>query len=151
MFENEQDFEKELQEFNSAVALFTYIFKFRDKLLAETCEQTLIMILGLRYTENVMNAAVFLLSESAPETCQWTLQNFPYLEACNSLKEYLVTLTVQKLINQGFVLGQDFSATTDSGILMNQNAKNALLQVISDADKILIDEIIQVKTQECIY
>jgi len=88
----EQDFEKEYQEFNSAVALFTRILKFRDKDLVETCEQTLITILGPEYTINIMNAALFQLAESAPEICQWTWQNFPYLEAYISLKKYFLMI-----------------------------------------------------------
>ncbi|WP_017318527.1 hypothetical protein [Mastigocladopsis repens] len=147
----DQDFEKEYQEFNSAVALFAYIFKFRDKALVETCEHTLISILGLKYTTNIMNAAMFQLAESAPETCLWIWQNFTYLEACISLNEYLTALAIQKLISQGFVLGQDFSATADGKILINEKAKSALFQSLSHKDLILIEENIQVNEQVVFY
>lgn len=147
----EQDFEKEFHEFNSAVALFAYILKLRDKALVETCEQTLISILGSTSTANVMNAAMFDLAESAPETCKWLWQNFPYLEASISLKEHFVMLAIQKLISQGCVLGKDFSATTDGTILINPNAKIVLFQSISDADSILMAEIIQVNEQVVFY
>lgn len=147
----EQDFEKEFQEFNSAVALFAYVLKSRDKALVETCEQTLISILGSTCTTNVMNAAMFELAESAPETCKWVWQNFPDLEAGISLKEHFFIFTVQKLIRLGFVLGQDFSATNEGTILINKTVKLVLFQSISDADSILIEEIIQVNEQVVFY
>jgi hypothetical protein len=147
----DQDFEKEYHEFNSAVALFTYLFKFKDKTLVETCEQTLILMVGSQYTTNIINAAIFQLAEFAPETCQWAWQNFPYLEACISLKEYFLMLAVQKLISQCFILGQDFSITNTSKILMTQNARDALMPILSEADRVLVKELIQVNEQVVFY
>lgn len=147
----EQDFEREYQEFNAAVNLFVNILKFKDRDLVETCEQVLMNLMGSRYTQNIMNAALFQLAESAPDTCQWIWQNFPYLDACITLKEYVVTLAVQKLISQGFVLGQDFSATADGELLVNQNARAILMQSISDADRVFVTEILDAAQQETTY
>lgn len=147
----EQDFEKEYQEFNSAVALFTRVLKFTNKGLVETCEQTLISLLGLEYTINVMNAATFQLAESAPEICQWIWQNFPYAEASISLKEHLIMLALHELISQNLVLGEDFSATTDGTILMNEKAKIVLIESLSHTEWILLEEIIQVKEEVMFY
>jgi hypothetical protein len=142
----EQDFEREYQEFNAAVNLFVNILKFKDRDLVETCELVLINLMGSKYTQNIMNAALFHLAEVAPETCQWTWQNFPYLDACITLKEYMVTLAVQKLINQGFLLGEDFSATSNGGLLIREEAYAVLVQSISDADRVFIEEILEYKT-----
>jgi hypothetical protein len=147
----EQDFEQEYHEFHSAVGLFAYISKFRDKALVEICEHTLLMILGSKYTTNVMNAAMFELAESAPETCQWIWQNFPEHEACISLKEYFIMLAIQQLVSQGFVLGQDFSATTHGTLLINENAKLALIQSFSHQYLLLLEELIQVNEQVVLY
>ncbi|GAB1540780.1 hypothetical protein NUACC21_34490 [Scytonema sp. NUACC21] len=147
----EQDFEREYQEFNAAVNLFVNILKFKDKDLVETCEQVLINLMGSKYTQNIMNAALFQLAENAPETCQWTWQNFSYLDACIRLKEYVVMLAVQKLISQGFVLGQDFSITSDGELLVNRDARVALMQSISDAERVFVTEILDVTQQEPSY
>lgn len=137
----EQDFEREYQEFNAAVNLFANILKFKDRNLVETCEQVLMNLMGSKYTQNIMNAALFQLAESAPDTCQWIWQNFPYLDACITLKEYVIMLAVQKLISQGFVLGQDFSVTADGELLVDRNARSILMQNISDADRVFVTEI----------
>lgn len=143
----DQDFEKEYQEFNAAVTLFSSILKFKDKELVQTCEQVLLNLMGSKYTKNVMNAAMFQLAEKAPETCQWTWQNFPYLEACITLKEYVLMLAVQKLISQGFVLGQDFSATGNAALLVNEKAYTTLLQNLSDGELVFVGEILEVNQQ----
>ncbi|KAF3890448.1 MULTISPECIES: hypothetical protein [Nostocales] len=147
----EQDFEREYQEFNAAVNLFVNILKFKDRDLVETCEQVLMNLMGSKYTQNIMNAALFQLAQSAPDTCQWIWQNFPYLDACITLKEYVVMLAVQKLTSQGFVLGQDFSATADGELLVNQNARAVLMQSISDADRVFVTEILDAAQQEPTY
>ncbi|MUG96524.1 hypothetical protein F7734_30975 [Scytonema sp. UIC 10036] len=147
----EQDFEREYQEFNAAVNLFVNILKFKDRDLVETCEQVLMNLMGSRYTQNIMNAALFQLAESAPDTCQWIWQNFPYLDACITLKEYVVMLAVQKLIGQGFILGQDFSVTSEGELLVNQNARAVLMQSISDADRVFVTEILDAAQQEKTY
>lgn len=147
----EQNFEKEYQEFHSAVALFTRVLQCKNKGLVETCEQTLISLLGLEYTINVMNAAMFQLAESAPDICQWTWENFPYIEASISLKEHLVMLAIQELISKGLVFSQDFSATTGGIILINQNAKSVLIESLSRTEWLLLEEILQVKEQVVFY
>ncbi|KYC41281.1 hypothetical protein WA1_22720 [Scytonema hofmannii PCC 7110] len=143
----EQDFEREYQEFNAAINLFVNILKFKDRDLVETCEQVLMNLMGSKYTQNIMNAALFQLAGTAPDTCQWIWQNFPYLDACITLKEYVVMLAVQKLISQGFVLGQDFSTTADGELLVNQNARAVLMQSISDADRVFVTEILDAANQ----
>lgn len=122
-----QDFEQQFQNFNDAVNLLVNILKLHDKDLVKVCEETLTKLVGRDEVSHVLNAAMFQLAETHPETCHWTWHNFPELQVCMDLKEHVVMFIVQKLIKNGFILGEDFSKNLDGDILLTPNAKVYLM------------------------
>lgn len=101
-------------------------------------------LLGYEYTTDILTAAVFQLAETDFDTCRWALRNFYDLKLHLHITEGIVMFAAQTLIDKGFVLGQDFSATPDSGILIKKNAKSALMKEISALDCLFLEEISQI-------
>lgn len=132
------------EEFNLSITLIIGALKLQDKALVESCEKTLTDLLGSEYTADIMTAVVFQLAQTDPDTFDWTWQNFYSLDACRYLIKGIVMFAVKKLINQGFILGRDFSINHRGKIWINPKAKTALLETSSATDRIFIKEILQV-------
>ncbi len=136
--------EKEFNDFNTVVGMIVNVLILQDKELVKTCEQTLIGLLGSEETTHIMNAAMFQLAEIAPDTCYWTWRNFPHLNSCLDLKEYIVMFAAQKLIEEGFILGQDFSSTSNGDILLNEKAKSALKRNSHSCEWVFLEEVLEI-------
>jgi hypothetical protein len=87
---------------------------------------------------------LFQLAETDLDTCCWALRNFYDLKLHFHIAEEIVMFAAQKLIKKGFVLGQDFSATPTSGILIKKDAKATLMKEVSALDCLFLEEISQV-------
>ncbi|MBF2067977.1 MAG: hypothetical protein IGS39_26700 [Calothrix sp. C42_A2020_038] len=122
-----QDFEQGFQDFNTGVNLLVNILKLQDKDLVKLCEQTLTYLLGSEEATHMLNAAMFQLVETAPETCYWTWNNFPELQVCMDLKEHVCIFIAQKLIKKGFILGKDFSTNENGEILVSRETRISLM------------------------
>ncbi len=132
------------EEFNLSITLIIGALKLQDKELVKSCEKTLTELLGSDYTSDIMTAVVFQLAQTDPETFDWTWQNFYSLNACRHLIKGIVMFAVKKLINQGFILGQDFSINHTGKIWIGKKAKAVLLEKSSATDRIFLKEILQV-------
>ncbi|NES20853.1 MAG: hypothetical protein F6K41_18445 [Symploca sp. SIO3E6] len=135
------------QEFNLSVTLILGALKLQDKALVESCERTLTELLGSECTSNIMTAVVFQLAQTDHNTFDWAWKNFYSLDACQHLIKGIVMFAVKKLINQGFILGQDFSINYTGKICICQQAKAALLEKSSATDCIFLEEVLQVPTE----
>jgi hypothetical protein len=138
------DLEQEFKDFNTTVALLLKALKLQDKDLVNTHKQTLSSLIGCEEATRVLNAAVSQLIHTCPEICDWTTHNFPELQVCKDLQEHLCLFAVQKLINNGFTLGKDFSTKTNSMVLVCQNIKVSLMLLCSRAEWKLIKSVVQV-------
>lgn len=136
--------EEEFNDFNTAVKLIVDICQFKSKELLKSCETTLVNVLGFEETRHLLNAAIYQLANTSPETFCWTWQHFPDFEACMELKDYVVMFVVRLLINKNFVLGQDFSINSDGNLLMTQRAKAILMLNTYPSEWMLIKELVQV-------
>ena len=130
------------EEFDLCVTLIVGAIKLQNKVLVKSCEETLIFLLGSDCTVNIVTIAVLQLSESNPDLCQWILQNSTDLNTCEELFECSKGLATNTLIKKGFVLGQDFSATHTNKIVINQEAKAALMEDALPSDRVLFEEIL---------
>jgi hypothetical protein len=123
----QQNFEEQFHDFNTAVSLLINVLKLQDKDLIKISEQTLSHLVGNEETTHMLNAAMFQLAETDPETCYWTWHNFPKLQTCMDLKEHVCMFVAQKLIKKGFVLGKHFSTTVDGEILVSRETRVSLM------------------------
>lgn len=114
--------------FDFLVRIFVNLLMQRNINTIIDCQQTLIKLLGEEYANKITNAAILQVSELSPHTGSWICENFPDLEACIQLKEYSFMLATRQLINKGFILGRDFSASAEGKLIINRKAKIALLQ-----------------------
>jgi hypothetical protein len=143
-----QDSEKHFNDFHASVISIVNILKLQNKDLFRVCEKILIKLIGYEETMHVFNAAMFQLAQMSPESCNWAWQNFPEYEMGLELKEEIIMSAVQKLMQKGFLLGKDFSTTSDGGILMNKDTKVALMISCQPFEWAFLKEIIQV-SQPC--
>ena len=134
----------DLKPFTFDIELVFDALKLQDKALLQSLEYFFTTLLGSEYTKDILTAAMFQIAESDSEACRWALRNFYDLKLHRDVKEAVVRFAVQKLIGKGFILGQDFSVTPNSGIVINKNAKAALLEVTSASEHLFLEEILQV-------
>ncbi|NJL09212.1 MAG: hypothetical protein HC908_00195 [Calothrix sp. SM1_7_51] len=113
--------------------------------MVEALEKTLSCLLGCGYTEHIFTAAILELSETLPDIFEWTFKTFPTLPASLKLLEEATRFAVQKLVNNGFILGRDFSRSCQGKILIKQEAHSVLIACISDAEALLVQKILQVQ------
>ena len=125
--------------------MFANMLKQLDKNTVIECEHTLINLLGYECARKIMNAAILQVSEVSPQTGRWICENFPNFEACIQLKEYSFMLATQQLINKGFILGKDFSATGDGKLLINRQAKMALVQRLYLWEQVWVESILLIQ------
>lgn len=132
------------ERFKFHIELVIDALKLHDKAMVESFKDFLTSLFDPTYTTDIVTAAVFQLAETDPETCRWTLRNFYHLELHRDITEGVVRFATQKLISKGFILGQDFSANQNGGIVINKNAKAALMESTSASDHLFFEEISQV-------
>ncbi|NET58499.1 MAG: hypothetical protein F6K47_20795 [Symploca sp. SIO2E6] len=132
------------EKFNLSITLIIGALKLQDKVLVKSCEKTLSDLLGSEYTSDIMTAVVFQLAQTDPDTFNWTWQNFYGLDACRNLIKGIVMFAVKKLINQGYILGQDFSINPTGTIWLCPKVKAALLEKSSATDRIFLEKILQI-------
>lgn len=132
-----------LEPFNFDVDLVIDAFKNQNKALLESFECFFTSLCGSNYTKDILTSAVFQLAETDIDSCRWALRNFYDLKLHDDVKEGVVMFAAQKLIDKGFVFGQDFSITHTGEIFINKNAKDTLMADTSAADHIFIEEVSQ--------
>lgn len=132
------------ERFKFHIELVIDAFKLQDKAMLESFKDFFTTLFCPEYTTDILTAAVFQLAETDPENCRWALHNFYDLKLNRDIIEGFVRFATQKLISKGFILGQDFSATKNGGIVIKKNAKAALIEATSASDHIFIEEISQV-------
>ncbi|BAZ12093.1 hypothetical protein NIES4071_39210 [Calothrix sp. NIES-4071] len=139
-----QDFEQNIQDFDTAVNLLVNVLKLQDRDLVKVCEEALTHLLGNEETTHMINAAMFQLAETAPETCYWTWHNFPELQVCMDLKEHVSMFVAQKLIQKGFILGKDFSTNIYGEILVSRATRVTLMLDCSPSEWKFIKSVLQI-------
>ncbi|MBW4650478.1 MAG: hypothetical protein KME06_17585 [Kastovskya adunca ATA6-11-RM4] len=133
--------------FDLGVTLITKVFRSQDKAMVESYNRTFTGLFGFPYTQDMMMAAVFKLAKTDPGTCHWILQNFNELDFCLDILEATMTFALEKLTRKGFILGQDFSVIYKRKLLINEQAKTALMSSASPPDQIFLAAVLTASTQ----
>ncbi len=130
--------------FSSTVELIIQALKLKNKNILESFENSLNCIFGHEYTAQIFLGALFELSEVDPESFAWASQNLFHLEYYSRLFRIVTTCVAQRLIEKGFVPGEDFSANCMGQILIHEKVKHAFLSSTSDPDdRMLFQQILQ--------
>jgi hypothetical protein len=129
--------------FNLLLELMVHILKLQNKAILKSVEELLTNLIGFQYTSNILMAAVLQLSETDADTCRWTLRNLHDIQHLDVIEE-LTKFAVKKLIARGLMFGRDFSITSNSRLILNRNAMDALIARTSTTDSLLLKEISQV-------
>ena len=127
------------------VELAVDVFKAQALPLVNSLKDFLTVLPNAKCVEEVLTEAIYQLAETYPDTCRWLLRNSCYLEPELDLVEVAIKLASTKLQNQGFVLGQDFNFEADSRLHISENAKARLMIGNSAGDRLLLEEILQVR------
>ena len=134
----------DLEPLTFDVELIIDALKSQDKALLKSFEYFFTTLFSPKYTKDILTAAVFQLAETDVDTCRWVLHSFYDLKLHYDITEGIVMFAAQKLIDKGFILGQDFSVTQTGEIVLNKNANAALMAGTSASDHIFFEEISQV-------
>ncbi len=130
--------------FSSTVELIIQALKLKNKNILESSENSLNCIFGHEYTAQIFLGALFELSEVDPESFAWASQNLFHIEYYNRLFRIVTMCVAQRLIEKGFIPGEDFSANCMGQILIDEKVKQAFLSSTSDPDdRILFQQILQ--------
>lgn len=133
----------DLERFNFHIELVIDALKRQSKALVALVEDFLTTLFGSEYTTDILTAAMFQLAETDPYTCRWALRNFYDLKLHRDITEGVVMFAAKKIIGLGFLLGQDFSVTSNGGILIKKYASAALREGTSASDWLFLEEILQ--------
>jgi hypothetical protein len=140
-------FMNNLELFHFHLERVIYALKFQDKQLVEYWIEHLHLSLDYQYTDSLLTAAVFELSATDTDTCRWVLDNFSDCPPYTDLFESVTRFAIGKLIQKGFILGQDFSFTSEGKILLNENTKTTLMTDTSASDSLLLEKVLLVPQQ----
>lgn len=134
----------DMEPFNFDVELVIDALKNHDKALLKSFEYFFTTLCGSNYTKDILTSAVFQLADTDLDTCRWALHNFYDLKLHDDVKEGVVMFAAQKLLDKGFIFGQDFSITHTGDIFINQNAEATLMTCTSASEHIFFEKIWQV-------
>lgn len=127
------------------VELAVDVFKTQNPTLVFSLKDFLTVLPNPKCVEEVLTAALYQLAEVDPLACRWILRNSDYLEPELDLLEIARKLALTKLQQQGFVLGEDFKFEPNSQLQVNETAKARLMVENSVCDRLLLEEILQVR------
>lgn len=122
----------------------TGALKLQNQELAESCEKTLIGLLGYENAKDIVIAAILQLSETDASSFAWVSQNFSHSAAWLDLRETALMLTVDKLLRYGLILGEDFSISQGMSILVTAPLKADLIDTASQAERLFLDVLLNV-------
>lgn len=128
--------------FNFIIEVFANMLRQQDINAVIDCEQKLTNLLGYENAREITNKAILQVSELSPQTGSWICENFPDFEACIQLKQYSIMLATKQLLNKGFILGKDFSAAADGRIVINRQAKTALIQRLYLWEQVWVESVL---------
>lgn len=127
------------------VELATDVFKTQNKELVNSLKDFLTVLPSPKCVEKVLATAIHQLAETDPDACRWLLGNSYYLEPELDVVALAMKFAFTKLNNQGLVLGQDFSFEASGRLNISEKAKAQLLSGNSACDRLLIEEILQIR------
>lgn len=121
------------------------VFKSQNPALIISLKNFLTVLPNPQCVEDVLMAGIYTLAKTEPEACRWILRNSYYLKPEVDLVEFTNNLALTKLQNQGFVVNQDFKFESNSHLQVTEKAKAGLMDDNSDGDRLLLEEILQVR------
>lgn len=121
------------------------VFKSQNPTLIISLKNFLTVLPNPKCVEDVLMAGIYTLAKTEPEACRWILRNSYYLKPEVDLVEFTNNLALTKLQNQGFVVNQDFKFESNSHLQVTEKAKAGLMDDNSDGDRLLLEEILQVR------
>ena len=121
------------------------VFKTQNPALVIPLKDFFTVLPNAKCVEEVLIAAIYQLAETDPNACRWLMRNSCYLMPELDLAEVAMTLALTKLQNHGFLLGQDFNFEPNSQLQLSENAKTRLMIENSTCDRLLLEEILQVR------
>lgn len=127
------------------VELAIDVFKTQNPALVISLKDFLTVLPNPKCVEEVLTEAIHQLAEIDPNACRWLFRNFCYLEPELDLMEVARTLALTKLQDQGFIPGEDFQFEANKQIQVTEKAKARLMVENSLSDRLLLEEILQVR------
>jgi hypothetical protein len=130
--------------FDFSCRLIVRALRKQNKTLVESYRRTLNVLAGFDYTAEIFSTVLLELAETDPKTLEWTLNHFYDLEAHVDLLEDVKGLVTLSLVEQGFIPGQDFSASWTGKIFIKETAQAILMETLPSPYRSLLPKIVQI-------
>lgn len=127
------------------VGLAVDVFKAQNPALVISLKDFLTVLPSPKCVEQVLAAAIYQLAETEPDACRWVLRNPDYLMPELDLVDLARNFARTSLESQGFVLEQDFRLEPNGWLEVNETAKAELFVGISAGERLLLEEILQIR------
>ncbi len=131
------------------IELAVDVFKTQKMELVHFLKDFLAGLPNSKCIEEVLKNAIYLMAETDPDGCRGILRNYSHLEPEISLPTMARKLASKKLVSKGFLIGKDFDFDANGKLFFNNkntiNLKSILMTESSPGDRLLIEEILQVK------
>lgn len=125
------------------------VFKTQKMELVHFLKDFLAGLPNSKCIEEILTNAIYLMAETDPDGCRGILRNYSHLEPEISLPDMARQIASKKLVSQGFLIGKDFGFESNGKLVFNPknstNLKSILMTESSPGDRLLIEEILQVR------
>ncbi|MGE5658198.1 MAG: hypothetical protein ACM37W_16465 [Actinomycetota bacterium] len=118
------------------------VLQTQNKILVEALKNFFLALPSPKCVEEVLAAAVYQLAETDPEACRWILRHSYYLEPELYIVEFAIQFALEKLQNQGFVVGEDLKVELDGHLYLSDRAQAELMVGNSAATNLILEEIL---------
>lgn len=127
------------------VELAIDVFKAKTPALVKSLKDFLTVLPNPKCVEQVLVQAIYQLADTKSDACRWLLRHPHYLKPELDLVELAMKFALTKLQNHGFILGQDFRFELSGQLHISEKAKAELMVGNSTAERLLLEEILQVR------
>ncbi|MDV2995298.1 MAG: hypothetical protein N4J56_004952 [Chroococcidiopsis sp. SAG 2025] len=126
------------------VELAVDVFKTQTPTLISSLKDFFTALPSPKCVEEILAMALYQLADTDPDACRWLLRHPQYLEPELDLVEWATQFALKKLQAQGFVREQDFQFEPNGKLNACDRAKVKLSAGNSTAEKLILEEILQV-------
>ena len=138
----------DLEDYQSYIELVIEVLQSQNQSSLKSLKNFLTCLASPTAIEAVLAAAIYQLAEVDFDSCRWILRHPNYLMPELDLFELARNCLVQKLEDQGLILGQDFDFSKQGKLkLLTTKLTNQFWDIISGGERLILEEVLLINKQ----